>query len=90
MMNLLPIGSVVTLKEGTKKLMIYGRVQFNSDTDTAYDYLGCFYPEGNIGEEYNFLFNHDDIETVHFIGFVDAEEQAYLHEINDFLEKNAE
>lgn len=29
MKDLLPIGSVVTLKEGTKKLMIMGRLQQN-------------------------------------------------------------
>ncbi len=90
MTNLLPIGSVITLKEGEKKLMIYGRVQFNTEINMAFDYLGCFYPEGNIGEEYNFLFNHEDIGTVHFIGFVSVEEQAYVQEIDEFLKKNVE
>ncbi len=32
MKDLLPIGSVVTLKEGTKKLMIMGRLQQNMKT----------------------------------------------------------
>ena len=32
MKDLLPIGSVVTLKEGTKKLMIMGRLQQNVKT----------------------------------------------------------
>ena len=46
--ELLPIGSVVLLNEGTKKLMIYGVMQ--SDTENnQYDYVGVLYPEGNIG-----------------------------------------
>lgn len=38
MKDLLPIGSVVTLKEGTKKLMIMGRLQQNMKTKKLYDY----------------------------------------------------
>lgn len=41
MKDLLPIGSVVTLKEGTKKLMITGRLQQNMKTKKLYDYAGC-------------------------------------------------
>lgn len=41
MKDLLPIGSVVTLKEGTKKLMIMGRLQQNMKTKKIYDYAGC-------------------------------------------------
>ena len=37
MKDLLPIGSVVTLKEGTKKLMIMGRLQQNMKTKKLYD-----------------------------------------------------
>lgn len=88
MISLLPIGSVVTLKEGTKKLMVYGRAQFNLEDNRVYDYLGCLYPEGNIGEEFNYLFNHEDIEVINYVGFVDSEEQAYLRELIDNIEKS--
>lgn len=43
MKDLLPIGSVVTLKEGTKKLMIMGRLQQNMNTKKLYDYAGCLW-----------------------------------------------
>lgn len=76
-MNLLPIGSVVLLKQAEKKLMIYGVMQLNSGDQKTYDYIACLYPEGNIGEEFNYLFNHDDIERVEFLGFVDAEMQVF-------------
>lgn len=46
MKDLLPIGSVVTLKEGTKRLMIIGRLQQNVRTKKVYDYAGCLWPEG--------------------------------------------
>ena len=88
MINLLPIGSVVRLKSGDKKLMIYGRIQYNSDLDNTFDYLSCYYPEGSIGDEYNFLFNHEDIEEVCFVGFVNEEEQSMMIELNKFLENN--
>lgn len=40
MQELLPLGSVVVLKEGTKKLMIIGRLQQNVKTKKVYDYAG--------------------------------------------------
>ena len=56
---LLPIGSVVTLEEGKHKLMIFGVKQTHSETGKLYDYAGVLYPEGNVGTEYQMLFNHD-------------------------------
>ena len=46
--NLLPIGSVVLLKGGVKRLMIYGVRQTDKKDNTEYDYIGVLYPEGNI------------------------------------------
>ena len=69
----LPIGSVVMLNGGEKRIMIYGRKQRQVDTGTMWDYIGCLYPEGNLNEEYTFLFNHDHIAQVYFLGFQDQE-----------------
>lgn len=46
----LPIGSVVTLINGTKKLMIFGRVQKQIPPGKTWDYVACLYPEGNLNE----------------------------------------
>lgn len=72
--KLLPLGSVVLLEGGEKKLMIYGRVQKQENTNDIWDYIGCLYPEGNISEEYVFLFNHSNIKKVYHEGYSDEEE----------------
>ena len=55
--ELLPIGSVVILREGQKRLMTFGIKQQDMRTGTEYDYLGVIYPEGNIGQGGQFFFN---------------------------------
>ena len=77
----LPIGSIVRLKGGTKRIMIYGRKQISADSGAIFDYVACFYPEGNISDQYTFLFNHDNIEEVVFKGFSDEEEEKFSREI---------
>jgi len=74
----LPIGTVVVLHEGEKTIMIYGRKQLHAETKVIYDYVACLYPEGNIDEEYTYLFNHDQIREIVFMGFVNEEEKAFL------------
>ncbi len=71
--ELLPIGSIVLLKGGNKRLMICGRIQTRQGEDTIYDYCGCYYPEG-IEPSNMFFFNRDAIDTLFFVGFQDAEE----------------
>ncbi len=68
---MLPIGSVVVLKGGSKSLMIFGRKQISAVNNKVWDYLACFYPEGSIGPEYCFLFNEEDIDEVIFRGYSD-------------------
>ena len=82
--ELLPIGSVIILREGTKRLMIFGVKQ----TDEArpgeeYDYIGVMYPEGNIGREYQFLFNHEDIVSVIFRGYEDDERNNFINKLSE-------
>lgn len=83
MKQLLPIGSVITLIGATKRLMIIG-ITVESDKK-VYDYIAVPYPEGYIDEETMFLFYHKDIETVNYIGFVDAESQAFRIEHTKYL-----
>ena len=76
-MNLLPLVSIVVLKNGYKKLMIIGRKQIQQSENKIWDYLGVLYPEGYLGLGYTFLFNNTDIQQVIFKGYLDLEEDAF-------------
>jgi hypothetical protein len=81
--KLLPNGSIVLLKDGTKKIVIYGRKQILLLEDPVmYDYIGCFYPEGYINPEYTFVFDHEDIEETIFVGFMNEEEETFIELLN--------
>jgi len=87
--ELLPIGTVVTLKNGVKKLMIFGIIQTMDDNPDAekngeYDYIGVPYPEGNMGQDYQYLFNHSDIERIWFLGFEDIERQEFIYKLGEY------
>lgn len=61
----LPIGSVVLLNEGNKRLMIFGIIQSEAENPSVeYDYIGVPYPEGNMGDEHQYLFYHKDIKAL--------------------------
>ena len=75
--QLLPVGSVITLKGATKKLLIIGITVERQEDNRVYDYIAVPYPEGYIDGETMFLFFHKDIEEVNYIGFVDAESQTF-------------
>ena len=77
MRKYLPIGSVVLLKDGKKKVMIYGRRKLQLGTTTEWDYIACLYPEGNIDEKHMYLFNNDQVETVFHRGFENEEEDMF-------------
>ncbi|MCR5237954.1 MAG: DUF4176 domain-containing protein [Lachnospiraceae bacterium] len=79
--DLLPIGSVVLLKEAKTRLMITGRIIASEKNDQIYDYSGCIYPLGITDNEGFYFFNRDDIERVYFIGFQDEEELAFREDI---------
>ena len=81
----LPIGTVVVLKNGTKKLMIFGIIQSNAEEPgEEYDYIGVPYPEGNMGEEYQYLFYHNAIEELFFKGYEDVERQEFIENLEEF------
>lgn len=83
--KLLPIGSVVLLKEAEKKLMIFGIRQTNEETGQDYDYVGVLYPEGNMGENMRFMFDHSDIDQIVFKGYSDEERTQFLDKLQEYF-----
>jgi len=84
---LLPIGSVVLLKESTKRVMIYGRLQRETDGDRVWDYIACLFPEGNINPDHSFLFDNEQIESVFFVGCQDEEEMRFQQYLQDMAKQ---
>mgnify|MGYP000640692102 CR=1 FL=1 len=83
----LPIGSVVMLKGGTKRVMVTGFCTVpNEDKEKVYDYSGCLYPEGVISTEQVLLFNHSDIEKIYYLGYIDDEEKNFKERLLKVLE----
>ncbi len=66
--GLLPIGSVVLLEGGTRKVMICGYSSKGDDNEKVFDYNGCIFPEGFLENIY-LLFDHDQIDTIEFVGY---------------------
>lgn len=85
----LPIGTVVLLEGGEKKLMITSYLIFGPGDGKAkkvFDYGACTYPEGIIDSSHAVGFNHTDIKKIVFLGHED-EDQANL---NTLLKQSAD
>lgn len=85
--ELLPIGSVVLLKEGKKKVMIFGIKQTEKTTGVEHDYIGVVYPEGNLGDGLQFFFEHENIETIFHRGFEDEERGSFIEKLADYYDQ---
>ena len=77
--DLLPIGSVVSVKGAKRNFLICGRVVARTGSDDVYDYVACLYPEGLINVDNLYFFNRDAIEECLHKGYESQEE-------NDFRE----
>jgi hypothetical protein len=87
--GLLPIGSVVLLKNSEKRVMIIGFCQVDSSDGGGeiWDYAGCLYPEGYIGADKTFLFNGGQIDKIYAVGYQDEEQFAFKIQADAALER---
>ena len=81
-MSILPIGTIVYLKEGSQKLMILNR-------GVTIDYSAAFYPIG-LNPEQLFYFNREDVDKVVYPGYSDEEEERFAEIYQRWLDENSE
>ena len=82
----LPLGSVVILNGGVKKLMIIARglVVKIEGKEKFFDYGGINYPEGLTGDKIAY-FNHNGIAKKIFEGYSDDDNKIVGDAINNFV-----
>ena len=88
--ELLPVGSVVLLKDALKKLIVIGLMpikHLETGEDIAYDYVGLPYPEGYIGTESAMLFKHENIEEIVFTGYSNDERITFVETIQKIVDQ---
>ena len=83
----LPLGSVVKLKKGTKKVMITGFCMYDNDNNhTLYDYCGCPYPEVMLSKKEAHLFNHNDISEIVNLGYSSEEDKKFKINLTSMIQ----
>lgn len=83
--GILPVGSVVLLKESTRKLMIIGYCMQRESDKKLFDYSGVLYPDGFETVQTMYLFNRDQIERVYYVGYFDAKTEETLPSIEESI-----
>lgn len=82
----LPIGTVVMLKGGSKRVMISGFGAIGDTTgDKIWDYSGCMYPEGFMSSDEICLFDHAQIDKIYYLGLIDEEEEEFHEKLNEVM-----
>lgn len=87
--NILPIGSVVKIKDLDKPVMIFGYLQkCGVEHVQIVDYIGVSYPEGNVGPYAQIGFQRYDIVEVLFEGYTTDEFKPWAERIEQYGSKN--
>lgn len=83
--GMLPIGSVVLLKDSEKRVMIIGvlQKQIDKDSEKIWDYSAVLYPEGAVGPDKMFLFDSSQIDKVYAVGYQDEEQFEFKVKIDE-------
>lgn len=86
--GLLPIGSVVLLKDSTKRVMVIGVCQKGgNDPEKVWDYAGVVFPEGYLAADKVFLFDAKQIDQIYQIGYLDAESLNFKAKADEMIRK---
>ena len=66
--------------------MIVGYEASYSEQKKIYNYVGCLYPEGVLDSKRSILFDHNNIETIFFEGYLDDEAKEFKEKLTKFME----
>ncbi len=82
----LPVGTVVLLQNGTKRIMINGFCTMDANKpDKVYDYSGVLFPEGSLSSDQTLLFDHSQIVRIDHLGLQDQEEAEFKVKLNELV-----
>lgn len=87
MKDLLPIGTVVDLKDGNGTMMICGFCPTGpARPGYVYDYSGFPYPLGYMNPTEIYQFNDEDIEKILAMGYQDQETFAFMKSLEENID----
>lgn len=86
----LPIGTIVTIANQPKTIVIVGYGAYEKasteETQTVYDYCGYPYPEGYCGDDSVIVFNHDVITEIKYKGYTPDTYPTFNNQITELIE----
>ena len=90
--ELLPLGTVVYLQEGSAPVVIVAIAPFIEHQEKEemllyYDYTGVPAPAGAIGEDI-YYFNHENVAKIIHVGYKSENHERYLESVSEWQEKN--
>lgn len=84
--KVLPIGSVVLLKNANKRAMIIGYQRKTSvESEKVYDYCGCMYPEGFMTAQEAVIFDHEQIDRLIAVGLQNEPQTAFAERLRKVI-----
>ena len=86
----LPVGTVVLLQNGTKRVMINGFCTMDANNPSRiFDYSGVLFPEGSLSSDQTLLFDHSQIVRVDHMGLQDDEEKTFKVKLKEIVAASA-
>ena len=89
----LPIGTIVMLKNGTKEVMITSYLVFSKEAASKnekvemFEYGGCAYPEGILDTNTSLAFNHNQIDKIIHMGYINDRYKEISKALNSEFNK---
>ena len=87
--RLLPVGTIVKVKDRNAIYMIVGYLRFKGEKDNykVYDYSAVLFPFGYMSEKEKLSFNHEDIEEIIHLQPTDEEVDKVLDSLSNVSEE---